>query len=821
MAAETVSVTDPIVPPVEPDRITNAPRDFRWPAVHDATIAGFVAITNSQHNSSAIQSDVADGTLCGFRDPMSPPLDRITREPLPNPTAASASDPRIGTLVGRFRIQSVIASGGMGTVYKAVQCEPVQRTVALKMIRRGMADESTLRRFQAERQALALMDHPDIAQVFEADTTPDGNPYFAMEFCTGEPIDRYCKSQKLGLTARLNLVIRIARAVQQAHSRGVIHRDLKPGNVLVSPCEGGLSLKIIDFGIAKFTDDQWQAGDHEETRIGELVGTPAYMSPEQASGVRIDGRTDVFAIGAMLFKLMTDTTPLQPKTDGDDSTPSLSSILEQLQAFAPLTPSCRLATLSLEDRKDLAAQFCIDSPKKLVHTIRGDLDWITLRAIESDRTRRYATANDLADDLQRYLRHDPVTAVAPGKRYRAKKYYQRHRAPILASAAIFVVILVSSIVGGIGWWNYEQELAEENRRVAEEAEILINDAEASRRLATKGGPEADENFVAAATAIATAESLLSGRHGLPQLGSRLNVSRRALADDRSAMRLVQQLEDARERTLQIESDHDHTTFGRQAGLNDTSAAFDHFGIRLAITPADAAAEKLLKCPPSVHPHLIEALDFLILEYGFASRIDVDDAQQNLTIATAATDPSIQNESPPSIQSQFDRRIAHWAYSVLSIIDQDVWRTSLRQSMLTRVDRSGLHLLSESPHLLDQPVATLIRFAQVRNRLERSTDSIDLLRLVQRRHPENFWANQSLALALSATEDPDRFEQSLRYFTAAVSLRPQSAGARTNLATALLRIGDRIAAAEHLRVALTLLPENQTIAKRLNSLNSTD
>ncbi|HBJ35971.1 MAG TPA: hypothetical protein DDZ51_14730, partial [Planctomycetaceae bacterium] len=320
MAAETVSASNPIAVQSASILINQSPDGFPAAAYNDATVAGYVAVAILPAIDSAASDDSQN----------------IAHPVAPNQIAV---DPRIGTTVGNYYIKSVIASGGMGTVYQAVQCQPVRRTVALKMIRRGMTDESTLGRFLAERQALAVMDHPDIAQVFEANTTADGNPYFSMEFCTGEPIDRYCRKNRLDLASRLNLVIRIARAIQQAHSRGVIHRDLKPANILVSHCEGGLSLKMIDFGIAKFTDGQWQGGDREATRIGELVGTPAYMSPEQASGIDIDARTDVFAIGAILFKLLTDSTPLLSKNQNATVDSNLSTVIEQLSTFVPTIPS--------------------------------------------------------------------------------------------------------------------------------------------------------------------------------------------------------------------------------------------------------------------------------------------------------------------------------------------------------------------------------------------------------------------------------------------------------------------------------------------------
>lgn len=782
MAGETVFASDPLARSAANDLLSSSPSGLTAASSNDATVAGYVALAKSQAIDAA-------------QHPDSP------RVAIPNVNRTSAVDPRIGTTVGKYSIKSVIASGGMGTVYQALQCEPVRRTVALKMIRRGMADESTLGRFLAERQALAVMNHPDIAQVFEADTTADGNPYFAMEFCTGEPIDRYCRNNRLDLAARLKLVIRIARAVQQAHSRGIIHRDLKPANVLVSPCEGDSSLKIIDFGIAKFTDDQWQGGDREATRIGELVGTPAYMSPEQALGNEVDARTDVFAIGAILFKLLTDTTPLRQKNQDAGSDTHLSAIIEQLKSFVPTTPSCRFATLPYDKQRQLADDFGLQSPTNLKRNLRGDLDWITLRATESDRTRRYATANDLADDLQRCLNNEPVTAVAPSRAYQAKKFYQRNRIPVLAAGAITLVILCSSVIAGVGWWNYEKERVEEQRRVAEEADILLDEAQAFGRLAINGGPDAAANFIAAESSLDKAESILSGPHGLPHLNATLAAARHAIAADRAALRLIKRLESARERATRLTTIDDPKTFGPDAAISEITIALEDFGIRIGITrPVDAAA-KIASCPTTIHSQLLETFHFLIVHHS-------KNSTRGIT-ANAISPPPATDES-----------IAIWANEVASIIDRNDWRFSVRKCIVDADDMSLL-TIAKQPVPLDQSGDGSLVLAEGLFAMGRLPESIELLRMTQLRHPDSFWANHHLGFVLSQSRDRDTAERSLRYLTAAVSLRPQSVGARVYLAETLLRSGDRVSAANQLQLALALVPDNDAIHARLQSLMSTD
>jgi serine/threonine protein kinase len=769
MAVETVFANDPFASPVANNFLNATPNGPSVTSSNDATVAGYVAIIKPQE-------------IHGCEHPVSPNVAHL------KVAESTGSDPRIGTTVGNYYIKSVIASGGMGTVYKALQREPVRRTVALKMIRRGMADQSTIGRFFAERQALAVMDHPDIAQVFEADTADDGNPYFAMEFCTGEPIDRYCRNNRLDLAARLNLVIRIARAVQQAHSRGVIHRDLKPANVLVSPCEGGLNLKIIDFGIAKFTDGQWQGGDREATRIGELIGTPAYMSPEQGLGIEIDARTDVFAIGAILFKLLTDTTPLRANDQELITDLPLTAIIEQLRSYVPTTPSARIAMLPDDQQQRLADDIGSQTPKILRKMLSGDLDWIALRATESDRIRRYATANDLADDLQHFLNNEPVNAVAPSRSYRAKKFYQRNRIPVLAAGAITAVILISSAIATIGWWNYENERAEEQRRVAEEADILLNDAQALRRLAVKGGPDSPANFIAAEASLAKAESVLSGPHGLPHLNLLLSASRQSIADDRAALQLVQRLENARERAFRLGVIDDPKTFGPDFAITEISIALNVFGIRIGIDSPIDAATRLAQCPPAIHSQLIETLHFLIA-YQHAD-----------------------SEIPSHL-------IATWANDVASILDQNEARNRVRKCILDH-DGQSLVEIARLPVPIEQTVDGNLVLAKGLMALGQSSDAIGLLRVLQIDHPDNFWVNYHLGTVLSESREQQPTEESLRYLNAAVSLRPQSLGARVKLAEGLLRSGDQASAAKQLQIAIELAPDNQAIRSRLESLLAT-
>ena len=345
-----------------------------------------------------------------------------------------------GTVIaGRYKLIEQIGEGGMGTVWMAQQTEPVKRMVAVKLIKAGMDSKSVLARFEAERQALALMDHPNIAKVLDAGATDDGRPFFVMELVKGVSITRYCDERKLPLKKRLELFISICHAVQHAHQKGVIHRDLKPSNVLVAQYDDQPVPKVIDFGIAKaagqpLTDRTLVTG------FGAIEGTPEYMSPEQAqlNQLDIDTRSDIYSMGVLLYELLTSSTPV---TRHELEKAGLLEVLRIIREQEPPRPSTRLnssATLP-----EIAASRGSD-PGALAGLIRNDLDWIVMKSLEKDRNRRYETVNGFADDIQRYLDGDAVNAHPPSTAYRFKKFFRRHRVGI-ATASAFVGMLIASI----------------------------------------------------------------------------------------------------------------------------------------------------------------------------------------------------------------------------------------------------------------------------------------------------------------------------------------------------------------------------------------
>ena len=326
----------------------------------------------------------------------------------------------------------------MGEVWLAEQMQPIQRQVAIKVIKAGMDTAQIVARFQAERQALAMMDHPAIARVFDAGSTPEGRPYFAMEYVRGEPITAYCDRHRLQMHERLELLIQVCDGVQHAHQKAIIHRDLKPSNVLVTLQDDRPVPKIIDFGVAKATTRPLTEGTLF-TEVGALIGTPEYMSPEQAEmgGLDIDTRTDVYALGVILYELLTGTLPFDGRALRQKG---LDEIRRTIREVEPPRPSTRL-TNGGPALSDVAQNRRIE-PGRLISQLRGDLDWITMRALEKDRTRRYATANALALDIRRSLSNEPVTAGPPSARYRVGKFVRRHRVAV-AAAAVLVVLLVA------------------------------------------------------------------------------------------------------------------------------------------------------------------------------------------------------------------------------------------------------------------------------------------------------------------------------------------------------------------------------------------
>ncbi len=376
-----------------------------------------------------------------------------------------------GSLIDRYQLLQQIGEGGFGVVYMAEQREPVKRKVALKIIKLGMDTKQVIARFEAERQALALMDHPNIAKVFDAGSTESGRPYFVMELVKGVPITEYCDTEHSSTEERLQLFVAVCQAIQHAHQKGIIHRDIKPSNVMVTLHDGKPVPKVIDFGIAKATNVELTQKTLF-TEFRQFIGTPEYMSPEQAemSGLDIDSRSDVYALGVLLYELLTGTTPLAPEKLRKAGMLEIHRLIREAETQKPST---RLSSLmhAGTNAKDssLATQIARSrgsDPRALSKQVRGDLDWIVMKALEKDRTRRYETSVEFARDIERHLQHEVVEAGPPSKLYRCRKFVARNRVAVFTGSIVVLALIIGLTTATFGLLRAQDE-AESKHAVAD------------------------------------------------------------------------------------------------------------------------------------------------------------------------------------------------------------------------------------------------------------------------------------------------------------------------------------------------------------------
>jgi serine/threonine protein kinase/Tfp pilus assembly protein PilF len=476
-------------------------------------------------------SDLLDRALAKNKEDRLPTLDEFIAElrrigPFRGPAPETVKRPKSdhvksvspdGT-IGPYRLRERIGVGGMGEVWLAEQEKPFHRKVAIKIVKAGMDTQEVVARFEAERQALALMDHPCIAKVYDAGSTPFGRPYFVMEYVQGVSIIEYCDRHKLGTKERLELFILLCEGVQHAHQKAVIHRDLKPGNVLIAEVDDKPVPKIIDFGVAKATA-QRLTEKTMYTHLGQLIGTPEYMSPEQAevTGEDIDTRTDVYSLGVILYELLVGALPFDSE---ELRKAGFDGIRKKIREEEPPKPSKRVTTLG--DTLISAAEMRHTSPAALTSQLRGDLDWIIMKALNKDRSRRYASASDLAADIERHLKKLPVLAGPPSNVYRLKKFIMRHRAGVVAAAVIILAVILGFAGTTIGLFRAIRA----ERSAREEAETASRVSQFLEDLFSVSDPgEAQGNSITAREILDRgADKIAAELNGQPLIQSRLMVT---------------------------------------------------------------------------------------------------------------------------------------------------------------------------------------------------------------------------------------------------------------------------------------------------------
>jgi serine/threonine protein kinase/Flp pilus assembly protein TadD len=689
-----------------------------------------------------------------------PPAEPVT--PIDEPASE-----RPGAVIGPYQLLEQLGEGGFGVVFLAEQHEPIRRRVALKIIKPGMDSKQVVARFEAERQALALMDHPHIAQVFDGGETASGRPYFVMELIRGVPLTDFCDQNRLGVRARLGLFVDVCQAAQHAHQKGIIHRDLKPSNVLVSAQDGVPVVKVIDFGVAKAIGQQLTNGT-VYTGLGQLIGTPLYMSPEQAdmSIVDVDTRSDIYSLGVLLYELLTGTTPFDKERLQGVRFDELRRIIREEE---PPKPSTRISTLG-QAATTVSTQRQSD-PRRLSQLMRGELDWIVMKALEKDRKQRYETASAFAADVQRYLHDEPVQACPPSAWYRFRKFARRNQARLALTVGLIVAAAV--LAGGVTWTLREK--AGRQAKTTSKANEALWEATLLWEQA-KVAPVGDlSKWNAALEAAKRARTVLDAgssdeethqrvRRMLAELEEGTTAARLAAVQAGRDRRMVERLVRIR---LQANVGDGYLILGQAD--RDYATAFREYGIDLlARSPADAAAAIRKR---AIQADLAAALhDWLHIRLS-AKRPDPDGVSRLVQVLGAA--------------------------------DPDPLRAGLRDA-LARKDATALEKLAAESETLAWPTPTLQLLGYAISDLGNLAAAVSLLRKVRDRHPDDFWINFSLAAFLQKA-DPSSMDEAIACCMSALSQRGDTPGVWLAFGGALARKGDPDQALAAWRVATRLEP----------------
>jgi tetratricopeptide (TPR) repeat protein len=688
---------------------------------------------------------------------------------------------RPGTVIGAYKLLEQIGEGGFGIVFMAEQQEPIRRKVALKVLKPGMDSKQVIARFEAERQALALMDHPHIAKVLDAGQTSSGRPYFVMELVKGLPITDYCDQAQLPPRDRLELFVDVCQAVQHAHQKGIIHRDIKPSNVLVTMRDDPLTVpsppggegtvrgvvKVIDFGIAKALGQQL-TDKTLLTGIAQMIGTPLYMSPEQAalSNADVDTRSDIHALGVLLYELLTGTTPFDKERLQQVGYDEMRRIIREEE---PPRPSTRLSTVG--QAATTASEKRRSEPGKLSRLMRGELDWIVMKALEKERNRRYETASAFAADVQRYLHDEPVQACPPTGWYRFRKFARRNKRAL--AVAGLVLFCIASLGSGVGW--VIRDRAARQAKVANDLELTLDRAE----LFLGQGKRAE-----ALAALERAEILTGEAPHDSARDERLAAIKERLDAAVRDQEFLAQFADIR---LQAQSrvNVEESRFVPEAAFPEIGQALGRYGIEIGVTPAEQAAARVQGRPEPARQQLLAALDECLSQVP-----------------------------------QGDPQAREWLLATLNAADNHPWRVRVRKALVDR-DWTTLEPLARAADMQKQPPSFLLIVARSLPAQMKST-RLELFRKIQRAYPADLWANHGLADELMHNGRP---AEAIRYYTAALTLLPDNPGIYVNRGIALKDAGELEAAIADYRLALALAPQyvkaHYNLAQALNRSHQFD